>query len=423
MRMHTWHRSALAAAGAVASFLLLSPAAQAQNCTDLPDYDASKSVFGAGGSAVTPTLRNVARALASLPAESEDRIRIFYADPGACTGYAYWRAPGSTERSFRYWDAGNTEHTCQAPETILEHGFAHMGNTPAMCPTDVPLLAGQARFVAPVQTVNFITHASNTQYLNISAEALYHIWGFRAGTAGRTVAPWDNFNGVQGRAATAFVTQLIAGSIGVPATTLANNSVTLHTTNGEVVNAVFAFGNNGDVNEPIGFVSGSNAQAGEFPADPIATPPKVKTLAYQHYDQSCAYLPDSQRGVFDKANVRNGQYWIWTPAWFYGKVDGHGAPVDDNVAKLIGWFDGTRPAPGDLDIQKIVVDSGDIPLCAMHAMRAEGDLSPIGSYAPANPCNGWYELTAKGSTDYTSCTTTADCEGEQTCRFGYCEAY
>ncbi len=419
MSMNLWRRSAVSAAGVIASFLLLTPPVQAAPCADLPDFDAAKSVFGAGGSAITPTLRNVAVALAGLPAE--DRLRIFFADPGACTGYAYFRTPTATEISFRYWDSNNVEYTCEAPQTSVQ--FGHMGNTPALCPMDVPLLDGQAKFVAPVQTVNFITHYGNTSYLEIWAEALYHIYGLGAGAAGHSVAPWNDQAAVYGRAASAFVTQLVAGSIGVPATTLQSKLLPANVlvTNGNVVSGVYAWGTGGgDVTKAIGYVSGSNANQGEF----VDNPARVKTLAYQHYGQTCAYLPDSVRGRADKANVRSGQYWVWTPAWFYAHVDANGVPTNQNVANLIAWFDGTANAPGDVDVQEIVVKSGDVPLCAMHAMRPEGDLSEIVSYAPENPCNGWYEFTATGSTDYETCTTTDDCDGDdQVCRFGYCEAY
>lgn len=371
------------------------------------------AVYGAGGSAVTPTLKNVAVALQG--AAEEDRLTILYHDPGACTGYGVFRAPDPTlEVSFKYWDADGEEFTCEANQDVVQ--FGHMGNTPALCPGDVPLPEGAARFVAPVQTINLITHADSTEN-RISAEALYHIFGFGPGATDRTVAPWSNPNSVFVRRTSSFVHQMIAGSINVPAASFQLPEDNFLARNGDIVNAVDSWGDSASPDETLGYVSGSNANAGEDAG-------QIKSLAYQHFDQTCAYLPNSSPARRDNLNVRTGQYWLWTPAWFYSFVDDDGVPVNADVARLIGWFDGSQEAPEGVDVQEIVVGSGDVPLCAMQAMRSEGDLSPIQSFAPESPCNGWYEFTATGSTEYATCDATSDCTGEdEVCRFGFCEAY
>lgn len=371
------------------------------------------AIYGSGGSAVTPTLKNVAVALQDLPAK--DRVTILFNDPGACVGYGYWRTPDPTiEVAFKYWDADGIELTCEAPQDVIE--FAHMGNTPALCPGDVPLPSDGRQFVAPVQTINLITNAASQQN-RISAEALYHIFGFGPGASGRSVAPWTDPNAVFVRKASSFVHQIIAESIGVPAAAFQLPEAQFKEKNGEIVNLVDSYGDAGDPEVTLGYVSGSNATAGEDAG-------QIKTLAYQHTDQTCSYLPDSSTARRDKANVRSGQYWLWTPAWFYSRTDSKGVPLNEHVADLIGWFDASKDAPGDIEVQEIVVASGDVPLCAMQAMRSNGDLTPIQSYAPENPCNGWYEFTATGSTDYEPCEKSSECEGEdEVCRFGYCEAY
>jgi len=424
------HRNTLLlAVGAVAS-VLVSSTVNAAPCSQV---QAERRIYGAGGSAVTPTLKNVATALAGLP--EAERITIFYSDPGACAGYGYWRDPQATnERTFKYWNAAGTESTCEAPETEIT--FAHMGNTPAFCPGDVPLPDDAARFVGPIQTINFITHYDSQQE-SISAEALYYIYGFGPGAAGKSVEPWTEPAAVFGRSTNSFVHQIVARSINVPGTAFkipagagtTSDPGNFLVTNGDTVKAVNAWGTTSDVEQPLGYVSGSNATAGEQAQ-------QVKTLAYQHYEQECAFLPDSARGKFDKANVRSGNYWLWTPAWFYARVGADGQPTDENVAKLIHWFDGTLlapdalQAPPDLElpegatfnqyglgVQQIIVLSGDVPLCAQQAIRPDGDLNPVVSYAPETPCNGWYEYTATGSTEHEACTSGTDC------RFGFREAY
>ncbi len=376
-------------------------------------------IYGSGGSAVTPVLRAIAVGLAKLPAD--ERITILYADEGAaCGGYGWWRDPADTDVNFKFWDENNVQATCQAPQTVLQ--FAHMGNTPALCPGDVPIPSGAAKFVATVQTVNFIAHVSSLEE-SISAEAAYHIYGF--GPGAYDIAPWNEPLALFGRQTGAFVSQLVGHIINVPATNFVYQDGKTYNTNGEVVTAV---GTWPTPEEALGFVSGSNAQAGEY-----ASPPTIKTLAYQHYDQDCAYLPDSSRTRPDRANVRSGQYFIWTPGWFYSKVGSNGEPENDAVRKLIRWVDGSLDAPEGIPVQEIVIGAGDVPLCAMQATRPQGDLSAIQSYAPSNPCNGWYEFTATGNTTYQACDATADCDGAEQdtegaeigeqCRFGFCEAY
>lgn len=394
------------------SLPLLAPKlAQAAPCADL---NLPNPVYGGGGSAVTPTLASVATALAGL-AEGE-RVTIFYADPGACTGYEYFRNPAAlVEVSFKYWEASGEQKSCEAPQSVVE--FAHMGNTPALCPGDVPLPENAAKFVAPVQTINVITHHSSPE-TKINAEALYHLFGFGPGFSGRTVTPWNEPLAVNVRNTSSFVHQIIAQSVGVPAANFKLPTANFFRTNPEVVAAVFKWGEDGNLPEQaLGYVSGSNAKKGEEDV-------QTKTLAYQHFDQTCAYLPDSEEGLYDRKNVRSGQYWLSTPAWIYALVDEQGRPENPAVRDLIGWFDGSIDGPAGLNIQQLIVESGDVPLCAMQSIRPEGDLSPIQSYAPPRPCNGWYEYTSAGVTDYQACEESEECEGdEEVCRLGFCEAY
>lgn len=402
----------LLALPAAAPLLLAPKLALAVPCADL---DLPNPVYGGGGSAVTPTLANVAIALRSLPGDEE--VTIVYADPGACTGYEYFRKPDPLiEVTFKYWEADGTQKSCEAPQSVVE--FAHMGNTPALCPGDVPIPDGAAKFVAPVQTINVITH-KDSQEKTINAEALYHIFGFGPGFAGRTVAPWTEPGAIWVRNTSSFVHQILAQSIGVPAAGFKLPQGNFLRDNQGVVKGVFDWGEDpGNLpDQSLGYVSGSNAKKGEDDG-------QIKTLAYQHFDQTCAFLPDSREGFYDRKNVRSGQYWLWTPAWFFANVDEDGRPSNPLVRDLIGWFDGSIDPPGDLNIQELVVESGDVPLCAMQAIRPEGDLSAIQSYAPARPCNGWYEYISAGETDYQACETSDECDGEgEVCRLGFCEAY
>lgn len=400
----------LVALAAVAAAAAAPRDAHAAPCpTDLPN-----PIYGAGGSAVTATLGAVATALAGLP--EAQRTTIFYWDPGACAGYQSFVKGDTRPAYFKFWSAQGQLTQCEATgsEPLT---FAHMGNTPALCPANEPLPAGFGRFGAPVQTINFVTHA-RSEFDAISAEALYHVLGFGPGAAGRQVAPWTVPQAVFARPTNSFVHQIIAKALGVPPTGFKVPEANFLSTNPQTVQAVFQWGETTSPSQALGYVSGSAADKGEDDR-------QVKTLALQSFDQTCAYLPDSSRTRKDKANVRSGQYALWTPAWFYGRVGADGKLSDPAVANLVGLFDGSVTPPGGIDVTEIVIKSGDVPLCAMQANRPEGDLSPVQSYQPANPCNGYFEFVATGTTSLKACESTAQCNagaGEQ-CRFGFCEKY
>lgn len=398
--------------------------AQENTCPDLPN-----PVYGGGGSAVTATLGHIATALRNLP--EEESITIFYADPGACAGYLDSVAPSPPTKSitYKYWNKDGSISNCQAPANLAT--YAHMGNTPALCPVGAGDILPEdwKAFSAPVQTINFITHKDSKQQV-VAAEALYQLFGFGAGQqdrAGkdRSVEPWVNPAFVWGRSTNSFVHQIIAGALNLSASHFTSKVLSTHVVrdNQGTVNLV---GNAANPDQSIGYVSGSAADDGYKNGN-------IKTLAYQHWDQSHGYLPDSTLGATDKINVRRGQYFLWTPAWLYAKVDSSGKPVDPNVARLAGWFDGSLSSPTGLTnrsgepttITDIFIQSGDIPLCAMYAIRPNGDLSAIQSYAPAEPCHSYFEAVATGNTSKNSCSTNSDCKTEELpeCRNNYCEAY
>lgn len=403
--------------GAACSFAFataLASTAHAAPCpTNLPH-----PIYGGGGSAITATIGAVAKALANLP--EQDRVTIFWWDPGACTGYHAFvdKDTGSGLATkptyFNYWDAAGTLTKCEATGDE-ELSFAHMGNTPALCPAKQPLPAGFGRFTGPIQSINLITHAKS-EYDSISAEAFYYLFGFGPGAAGRTVTPWIKPEAVFGRKTDSFVHLFLATAFKVPATGFKVLPANVLSTNQQSVQSVFSWGESTSPNEPLGYVSGSAADQGQDAG-------QVKSLAVQSFEQTCSYLPDSSRTRKDRLNVRSGQYQLFTPGQFYAKTDGGGAIANAAVKNLVHWFDGTQAPPSGIDIVKIVIQAGDIPLCAMRANRPDGDLNPVVSYAPTNPCNGYFESIATGSTTLTACADTSVCKAGEQCRFGFCEAY
>jgi hypothetical protein len=395
--------------------------AHAIPCDDVPN--APNKIFGSGGSAVTATLRRIAVAIANdTTGDPAERTTIFYSDPNACDGYGEFLT-GKSTRVFKYWVAGataaETDKTCEARLDGQPLDFAHMGNAADLCVNPV-VPAGVGDFAAPIQTVNLVTSPLSNE-TSISAEALYFIFGF--GKAGQ-VSPWNDGTGVFVRQSTSFVTPLLGHHIDVPATAFVgpgkwanSNTDGAITTNPLVITAIATYTNGDEAKaaQTLGYISGSTADTRR--AD-------IKTLAFQAFGASCGVYPDSEATSFDKLNVRYGKYPLWAQGHYFTKVGAGGAPTNPLVANLIGWFDGSTKPPGtSVNAFDQTIKAGDIPSCAMSALR-EGTLGAFYSYAPPKPCNGRFEFVANGSTDHDECEADTDC-GDDTpsCNFGFCEAY
>lgn len=379
----------------------VATSASAQEAPLCSELDLPNPIYGAGGSAITPTLGRVASALAGV----DDPITILFSDPSACTGFQAF-LDNTTTAQFKYWEPGSTTpKTCNAPITGQTLDFAHMGNPASDC-TGITVPDGIGDFLAPVQTLNIITKKESAE-TSISREALYFIYGWGAQSQ---VEPWVSEAAIYKRTPTSFVHNFLAQGIGLPNTSFKGVEIT--TNQSSVDGIVASAGNNPDAT--LGYVSGSTANS---PANRQV----IKTLAYQHTGQECGYWPSSTPDTFDNINVRTGLYHFWTPGHFFARVGGDDKPVNPLVAELIEVFQSTRDARGGVDATALIIESGDVPGCAMQATR-EG-LGEVQSYAPPTPCGCYYESIATGQTDCTACETDAQCSGGDKCRFGYCEAY
>lgn len=404
------------------------------DCSTVPEF--ANAVFGAGGSAVSPTLSEVARAVASSNAPAEEKFTIFYWAPSACIGYRAFNEGVSpaTAQSFTYYVAGATaalgEKKCNG--TSLPLSFSHMGSEVEFCAGETKA-ANVGDFPAPIQSINVIAHKDSNE-TKISAEALHYIFGY--GQNGQ-VAPWTAGDGVIQRDDTSFVHNIIAAYIKIPATAFwwdktanyvpadhdgaadpkaqfADNHVT---TNALTFTRIAEFvSGGGSPNQTLGYISGSNADKARA---------QVKTLAFQAIDQRWAVLPDKNETSLDKINVRLGNYALWAPGHFYGKVGANKKLVDAKAAKLIGWFERTEVPPGNVDVTRSIIAAGDIPECAMQAYR-DTAVGPIYSYAPQKPCGCYFETIATGAQPAAcvACAADSECPGDgEKCNYGYCEAY
>jgi hypothetical protein len=426
---------------------VVTPTAHAQQVSDCTELEAAPEVYGrvlygSGGSAVTGTLAQVALYLSALPIE--ERITIVYHDPGACIGYQEYLDNQITTAAatVKYWIPGAPAagYTCTLAVPHEAH-FSHMGNPHDFCgfadeelPAGYPATYGTVQ--APIQTLNIIVDKDSSQR-SISAEALYYLYGF--GAVAANIEPWTQPSNLVFRQTSSFVHQILAVSTfnddnrrfyDDPGVTnqqgdgvIGNGRLGYEaTTNGQVVTRVAYYQDNGaSPDRALGFVSGSAA-------DTAAARAAIKTLAYQHYDQERGYWPDSTESTLDKRNVRSGKYHFWSPGHFFVRAVGTADTsdgdlnlediLDPDVRRFVTKF----TTSDDEEVLRRIIAAGDIPLCASSVTR-EGLLGPISSYAPPDPCNGFFELVASGNTN-NACENDEQCGGDlPKCRHGFCEAY
>ena len=383
------------------------------NCAAIPAVPglvSSTVTYGTGGSSQTPLIG----ALATKLQAATNPITVVYASPAACTGVTTLLGSGSAgviTSTANYWDANGTEYTCTPPAGIgVPADFAVSGVFATSCSGVTELPASFRDFGGPVLAWDFIVPATGSDQFSISAQAAYFVFG--DGASG-SVVPWANGSnaGVFIRTSTSAAQIAIGQAISVPASGFKGTS---ESSNTNMITAVYGYAT---PENSLGFVSSDVADASAS---------KVRVLAYQHFDQSCGYLPDSTSSIKDKANVRDGQYYLWSGTHFISFVDQNGNPLgnslnNDNAATaaLINSISFASGAPLSPEaVLTAEISTGNIPECAMTVGRSS-DIGPQFSYEPTAPCVGFYEFTATGSTTSTPCTST--CPGTQVCRYGYCE--
>ncbi len=154
----------------------------------------------------------------------------------------------------------------------------------------------------------------------------------------------------------------------------------------------------------------------------------ASVLAFEAFGQNQAFYPDSTTTSFDKQNIRDGHYTLWSPTVYIASVDGSGVPTNPAVKYITDLVLGnptTAPDGGANAIDGIgsIVDVGLTPSCAMQVTRS-GDGKALTAYTPNSPCTCYFLSKVPNATTLPSscvaCSSTNPC-ATGSCFNGYCE--
>lgn len=334
-----------------------------------------------------------------------EQITLIWRATGSCSNLDTLYGDLPMSGNFSYIPAGyDPETTPTAPSCTvpapgvpadIANSIVFLDGCPTPKPTDVLDTLG------PVQSFVFAVPLASAQTA-ITAEEAYFVFGF--GQAGK-VAPWLDNNLLLSRPATKGTVISIGASIGVPAGKWQGTKLNLSQDLASQLAAA------PDPGKALGIL-GSEVYDG-YRA-------QLKALAFRAFQQHRAYFPDSTQNAFDKQNVRDGHYHIWSYTHWLTRLDAMGKPRKPLAQRVIDLLVGNtvQPAPRFEPLDS-AIHVGLIPRCAMKVQRSRegGDFS---RYQSDQPCGCHFESRAAGSTRCTICVDSSTC-GSGTCRHGFCE--
>jgi hypothetical protein len=381
-----------------AACFLVPRVAFAQDCPPLTD-----SVVVVGSTALRTLVRELAKILAA--AEPSSSPPLVYAGLGSCAGVeAMVRGTPLTLETLTYWDGTGAELTCApAAEVRPDVGISDVFASSCLSlPNGLP--SNLEDFLGPVQSMVFAVPQGSTQ-VTISAEAAYAIYGF--GSESR-VAPWHDAEFIFQRSPDSGTQAMVASAIGVPSTRWRGTPTT---GSSDMLAKLVGIPANKAENT-IGILGSAHQEQNR------AT---LRALAYQHFGDTCAVLPNRTARSNEKANVRSGDYEIWGPLHLLTTVDENQRPTNPRAEAVVHYIIGTLAPPSGLDLITLQAAEQLIPQCAMQVTRTI-ELGPALPFTPEQPCGCAYEEAANGTTACVPCQNTTQCAKSQICSFGYCES-
>jgi hypothetical protein len=405
------------------------------SCSSLP----GTVVYIESGDTQEPLLKTLGREL-----RNNANITIVYELTGSCTltpnvenatlipaNTNMLYIPSTAENPS--WTTADAELTCTTSSTggtAPDLGIAAL--FPSSCSgVTWPPPTGIGAFVGPIQAYTFIvpTAEFSTQKA-ISAEEAYYAFGDGANNPVLFNASheWNMPTEFFLRPATKSTLVATALNIGLTAKEMTLVAVdggtadgrNLEATSGNVLTAVTS----ATSNEAIGILGDEIYDANRGKG--------VNVLAFSAFGQNEAYYPDSTTTSFDKQNIRDGHYTLWSPTVYIAPVGATAAPTNPAVAYIVDLVTGTQGAtpPGGLsdggqaiDGLGSIVSVGLTPNCAMQVQR-KADGAPLSPYTPPAPCTCYFlsKVPNAGTlpTSCAQCSTSTPC-ATGSCFNGYCE--
>ena len=350
---------------------------------------------------------------------------IVFHETGSCDGVAAMVLERKMTGPSVIYDLKGVETACtistaQPPDITLSALFAQSCANQGGLAAPVALPSTIADLQGPISPIIFAVPATSSQRA-ISAEAAYRVYGL--GSLSR-VAPWEDEQ---------YIFQRRPGS---------GNQLAVSLTLGIDVASFRGRDSNGSSHMLDALLASDQPEKTiGISSSEIVDPNRdvMHSLAYQHFGQRAAFYPDSDRGMYDRRNVRDGHYFMWIPLHLLVRTrgsepvaavssvldpDGTRAAARDAATKLLAYVMVNRekaPLPA-VDLFGALKAEGTVPQCAMKVTRKlEG--APLEPFTPPVACGCAYEAASPGSAPAScvSCTDSFQCSGGQTCSFGYCE--
>jgi hypothetical protein len=417
--MSSTSRKRVAAACLAAAGLLgvcREASAQSVNCIDVGGQGA-KRVYLTGSTAAGPFVNTLGKALA---AANPPIYLIYQQGKGSCDGVAAMLTPPAAadiSGTAQYYSGiadGGAPPTCTITGgdiSAFDVGFSDVWQDSCAAFKDVHALPdGITDFQGPAQVMTFIVPAASSQTV-ISGQAAYLVFGF--GDASQA-PPWTDHLLMFQRTPASGTQSMIANAIKVPPDKWKGTPAPPAQKSGDVLANVLAQNANAtNAEKTIGILASDLADANRKSGPTTG----LTILAYQHFGQTCGYLPDSSSGKFDKINVREGRYAIWGPIHMLTKTAA-GVPTNADVKTVMDYLtEKVDPPQSVLDAE---IAAHTVPQCAMKVKRTAETGTPA-SFSPDKPCGCYFEFKNGSTPACAQCNETTPC-ATGVCRHGYCEA-
>lgn len=316
-----------------------------------------------------------------------------------------------------YYTATGEKKTCVVPAGQgVKADISAMDVGGLTCVDKLLVPYDMVEYPSYVETLGFVVPLSSSQVAITASEGYYLMKD--AGRPRYQVPPWTDPKHIHVRNPGSSTQLTVGSNIGVPGTRW-NPALQGNRGSSAVRDTVAAANNTAVAEKTIGILNSSKWEA---------KTDSMKVLAFEPY-HGCqgAFFPDSTRQARDKINVRDGHYPIWTNLrfvvreYFDGRIKTpNGEAAGRRTRKFVDLMTGNALNSG-LPLSQFVIESGNIPNCAMYVKR-ERDGGPLLSFAHPTPCHCAF-LAGNGvnAPECSSCDTDSDCSGSRKCRNNFCE--